>query len=83
MIMSSGSITETKRRLSAILASLENGSEDEHVIKRRNIPIAIIVPYRVKQDHSRTFGFAKDNGKEIDWEAFDAIDNEIAKRFGT
>ena len=80
--MSSGSVAETKNNLSAILAKLECGSEVEHVIKKRDVPIAVIVSYQARTDRRRTFGFAKDDGKVVDWEAFDTLDSEIAELFG-
>ena len=80
--MSSSTIAETKNNLSAILAALANGSEREHIIKNRNIPVAVIVPYGNGTGTARKFGFAKGDGKVVDWEAFDAMDDEIAKEFG-
>ena len=80
--MSSGSIAETKNNLSAILASIANGSEEEHVIKNRNTPVAVIIPYAQGTRKTGHFGFAKGNGKKVDWEAFDAMDAEIAEEFG-
>ena len=80
--MSSSSIAETKNNLSAILAALESGSEAEHVIKKRDVPVAVIVAYHARPHQHRTFGFAKEDGKAIDWKAFDAMDDEIAEMFG-
>ena len=80
--MSSGSVAETKNNLSAILATLECGSEVEHVIKKRDVPIAVIVSYQNRPDQQRTFGFAKDDSKAIDWKAFDELDSEITDMFG-
>ena len=80
--MSSCTIAETKNGLSAILAALASGAEREHVIKNRDVPVAVIIPYGRRPATSRRFGFAKDDGKVIDWEAFDAMDAEIAEDFG-
>ena len=80
--MSSCSIAETKNGLSAILAALASGAEREHIIKNRDVPVAVIVPYSQRPSESRRFGFAKDDGKVVDWEAFDAMDAEIAEEFG-
>ena len=80
--MSSSSIAETKNGLSAILAALASGAEREHVIKNRDVPVAVIVPYGRRPDSAREFGFAKGDGKHIDWEAFDDMDSEIAEMFG-
>ena len=80
--MSSASIAETKNNLSAILATLSNGTESEHLIKNRNVPVAVIIPYVSKPDAKRKFGYAKSESKPIDWEAFDAMDEEIAEMFG-
>ena len=80
--MSSASIAETKNNLSSIIASLADGSSREHVIKNRNTPVALIIPYAPRHEHARQFGFAKDSFAPIDWEAFDAMDAEIAEDFG-
>lgn len=80
--MSSCSIAETKNGLSAILAALASGAEREHVIKNRDVPVAVIVPYGKGTGSARKFGFAKDDGKLIDWSAFDAMDSDIADMFG-
>lgn len=80
--MSSCTIAETKNGLSAILAALASGAEREHIIKNRDVPVAIIIPYGRRPESARRFGFAKDDGKRIDWEAFDAMDAEVAEMFG-
>ena len=80
--MSSSTIAETKNGLSAILAALASGAEREHIINNRNVPVAVIIPYGKRPGVSRRFGYAKDDGKVIDWEAFDAMDDEIAEDFG-
>ena len=80
--MSSCTIAETKNSLSAILAALADGTEREHVIKNRDVPVAVILPYGSQAGAGRSFGFAKGDGKEIDWDAFDAMDDDIAEMFG-
>ena len=80
--MSSSTIAKTKNNLSAILASLADGTESEHVIWNRDVPVAIIVPYGTAPRGPRRFGIAKDDGLDIDWETFDAMDDEIAEMFG-
>ncbi len=80
--MSSSTIAETKNNLSAILATLSDGSEREHVIRNRDVPIAIIVPYAAESETPRRIGIAKGDGFDIDWDAFDAMDDEIAEMFG-
>lgn len=80
--MSSSSIAETKSNFSAVLAALVNGVEREHVIKNRNTPVAVIVPYGRRPGVERQFGFAGKDGKAVDWDAFDAMDAEIAEMFG-
>lgn len=80
--MSSCTIAETKNSLSSILAALASGAEREHIIKNRNVPVAVILPYGGGIAAERRFGFAKEDGKDIDWEAFDAMDDDIADMFG-
>ena len=80
--MSSSSVAETKNGLSAILAALASGTEQEHVIKNRGVPVAVITPFRAQSAQGDQFGFLKNDGLEVDWEAFDAMDEEIAKEWG-
>lgn len=80
--MSSCTIGETKNGLSSILAALASGAEREHIIKNRDVPVAVIIPYANRPVAARRFGFAQGDGKEIDWEAFDAMDDQIAEEFG-
>ena len=80
--MSSCTIAETKNGLSAIIAALASGEEREHIIKNRDVPVAVILPYGSRPETVRRFGFAKDDGKTVDWEAFDAMDSDIADMFG-
>ena len=80
--MSSCTVAETKNTLSAILAALANGTEREHVIKNRDVPVAVIIPYGKRPESARKFGFAQGDGKAVDWDAFDEMDAEIAEMFG-
>lgn len=80
--MSSSTITETKNGLSAILSALADGREMEHIIRRRDVPVAVIRPYSARPAEGKPFGFAADDGKDIDWDAFDATDAEVAEMFG-
>ena len=80
--MSSCTVAETKNSLSAILAALASGAEREHVIKNRDVPVAVILPYYKRPESARKFGFAQDDGKVVDWDAFDAMDDEVAEMFG-
>lgn len=43
--MASATIAETRDRLSAIVNNIVSGAEPEHVIRKRNTPVAKIVPY--------------------------------------
>lgn len=80
--MTSATVAETRDNLSAIVNDLLSGAETVHVIRKRNKPVAKIVPYSAPTSASRTFGIAKDDGRSIDFEAFDAMDGEIAEEFG-
>ena len=80
--MSSCTVAETKNTLSAILAALASGAEREHVIKNRDVPVAVIIPYGKRPASARRFGFAQGDGKAVDWDAFDAMDAEVAEMFG-
>ena len=80
--MSTCSVAETKNNLSAILADLSSGAEVEHIIEKRGKPVAVIHAYTPKPRPVRKFGFAKGRGKAVDWDAFNALDEEIAREFG-
>lgn len=81
--MSTSTLAETKNNLSAIVSALEDGREREHVIKKRDRRVAVIYAYVDSAPARRApFGFAKDDGNDIDFDAFDAMDREIAEEFG-
>lgn len=69
---------EAKTHLSRLVAAVEKG-ESEVIISRNGKPVARLVPHTPKQ-RVNPIGIAK--GKfNIDWEAFDAMDAEIAELF--
>lgn len=76
-------VLELKNNLSAILQDVESGKTDRVVVKRYGKPVAQIVPYEPEEkDVSKRIGLYE--GMEIvtDWDAFDAMDEEIAEMFG-
>lgn len=80
--MSTCTVGETKNNLSAILEALASGREKSHVIRNRRKPVAVILPIDEPQTARKPFGYGRDERKAVDWEAFDAMDAEIAEEFG-
>lgn len=80
--MSSLTIAETKNNLSSILESLQSGAEESHIIKNRKKPVAVILPIEEPGATRKPFGYGKAKRKAVDWDAFDAMDSEIAEEFG-
>lgn len=74
-------ILEAKNNLSALVHSIESGEVDRVVIDRYGKPVAQIVPYR-EQDTSKRIGLFDGTQAVSSWEAFDAMDDEIAEEFG-
>ena len=71
---------EAKTHLSRLVQSVENG-EGEVIISRNGKPVARLVPHAAtKPDVSKRIGVAKGEF-QIDCEAFDTMDEEIAKLF--
>lgn len=80
--MSEASVYETRNNLSAVIDNLASGKIAEHVIKRRNTPVARIVPIVAESDTSKRIGLTRKNPLLLDDDAFDALDAEVAKLFG-
>ena len=80
--MSTCTVGETKNNLSAIIDSLVSGREQSHIIKNRKKPVAVILPIEGPKVARKPFGYGRAERKDVDWEAFDAIDAEIAEEFG-
>ena len=69
---------EAKTNLTKLIKLLETKQEDEIIICRNGEPCAKLISYN-KQLNKRIVGRFEGKYKEIDWEAFDKMDNEIVK----
>lgn len=71
---------EAKTHLSRLVQAVERG-ESEVIISRNGKPVARLVPHvEESKPRQRLIGIAK--GKfNIDWDAWDALDQEIADAF--
>lgn len=73
---------EAKTRLSELVGSVETGAETEIVIARNGKPAARLVPLaEPRVDVSKRLGLAEGKFGEFDYEAFQALDEEIWKGF--
>ena len=59
-----------------------NGTAQEHIIKKRNVPVARIVPIDAAEANVRRFGVTKDAPLIVDDDVFDQLDLEIEREFG-
>ena len=75
-------IGEARNRFSALIAELVNGTAQEHIIKKRNVPVARIVPIDAAEANVRRFGVTKDAPLIVDDDVFDQLDLEIEREFG-
>ena len=80
--MSSATIAKTRDRFSSIVGQLQRGEIVEHLVMNRNRVVAKIVPVDVGKDVSKRIGAAKGEWGELDYEAFQSLDDEIADMFG-
>lgn len=80
--MREATIGYAKDHLSALIKSLEDGDETEIVILNRSTPVARLLPCPKVPPREKIFGMYADDPGVLDWEAFDAMDDEIADMFG-
>lgn len=80
--MSSASIAKTRDGFSRIVRQLERGELSEHYVMNRNRPVAKIVPVEPAGDASKRIGLMKGKWDGFDYEAFQALDAEVAEMMG-
>ena len=80
--MSESTVYETRNNLSAVIDDLLSGRVAEHIIKRRDKPVARMVPIADQSDVSKRIGLTRDNPVLLDDELFDALDDDVAELFG-
>ena len=75
-------IGEARNNFSSLISDIASGKATEHVIRRRDVVVAKIVPADVKESTVRPFGMFKDEPLLVDDDLFDELDAEIAEEFG-
>ncbi|MBQ6215823.1 MAG: hypothetical protein IJK53_00405 [Erysipelotrichaceae bacterium] len=70
---------EAKTSLTKLVKLLENKEEDEVLICRSGVPVARIMRY--EKPKNKRIGIAKGKHKPLDLDAFNAMNEEIAKEF--
>ncbi len=80
--MAEMTIGAARDNFSAIIADITSGAVKEYVVKKRDVPVAKIVPIDITECAGCTFGLFKDEPMLVDDAAFDELDDEIAADFG-
>lgn len=75
-------IGEARNNFSSLIADIVNGRATEHVIRKRDVAVAKIVPVSEEESTARPFGIFKDEPLLVDDCLFDEFDAEIAEEFG-
>jgi len=75
-------IGEARNRFSSLIADIVQGRATEHVIRKRDVIVAKIVPADAGESTVRSFGMFKDDPLLVDDSLFDELDAEIAEEFG-
>ena len=80
--MSSATIAKTRDSFSSIIGQLQRGEITEHLVMNRDRVVAKLVPVEAEPDVSRRIGAAKGQWDDFDYDAFQALDEEVAGMFG-
>ena len=80
--MSQSTIAQTRDGFSRIVHQLESGALSEHYVMNRNRPVVKMVPVEQEQNVSRRIGVMKGKWKGFDYEAFQALDADVADMMG-
>ena len=80
--MAEVSIGEARNKFSSLIADITSGRATEHVIRKRDVVVAKIVPADTAESTVRPFGMFKNEPLLIDDSLFDELDAEIAEEFG-
>lgn len=80
--MSSATIAKTRDGFSSIVGQLQRGEISEHLVMNRNKPVVRMIPIEAEDEASNRIGAAKGEWGEFDYEAFNALDDEVAELFG-
>ncbi|MCO5144689.1 MAG: type II toxin-antitoxin system prevent-host-death family antitoxin [Aquamicrobium sp.] len=72
---------EAKTSLSRLVEAVESGAEKEIIIARNGKPAAKLVPLDAVPKKKRRLGLAAGKYPPLDFEAFQALDAEVARMF--
>ena len=75
-------IGEARNSFSSLIADIVSGKASEHVIRKRDVVVAKIVPADKRESTKRPFGMFANDPLLIDDELFDLLDAEISEEFG-
>ena len=75
-------IGEARNSFSSLIADIVSGRATEHVIRKRDVVVAKIVPADAGEPTARPFGMFRDDPLLVDDGLFDDLDAEIADEFG-
>ena len=75
-------IGEARNSFSSLIADIVEGRAAEHVIRKRDVVVAKIVPADARESTTRPFGMFSDDPLLVDDSLFDELDAEIAEEFG-
>ena len=79
--MSTVNMLEAKTNLSRLVEAVESGAETEIIIARNGKPAARLVPLEATPKRKRRLGQAAGKYPDFDFEAFQALDEEVARMF--
>ncbi len=80
--MATVNMLEAKTSLSRLVEAVESGAEKEIIIARNGKPAAKLVPLdATPQKKKRRLGLAAGKYPPLDFEAFQALDAEVARMF--
>lgn len=79
--MSVVNMLEAKTKLSKLVEAVESGAETEIIIARNGKPAAKLVPLDAAPKKERQLGLAAGKYPPLDFEAFQALDAEVARMF--
>lgn len=79
--MTTVNMLEAKTSLSKLVDAVESGAESEIIIARNGKPAAKLVPLEEKPKRRIRLGQAAGRYPKFDYEAFQALDAEVAKMF--
>ena len=79
--MTTVNMLQAKTSLSRLVEAVESGAEKEIIIARNGKPAAKLVPLDAAPKKKMRLGLARGKYPPLDYEAFQALDAEVARMF--